>query len=259
MASKTAARQVAAPAPARARKPRSAVSATPSVNHRTVVGQRRRAGTRASIIQAALQVYARMGPDAPVVDDFVEAVGMSRGTFYYHFSTTDELLMATIEWLRDNLACAVTESVGEFTDAVDRTAIAMRAHLEWATSDPRICAFFARVPQVTELGRREASATLREGVASGDFNVSNVNAACDLIVGSLAETVRQAALRPITAQRSSEVVTLVLAGLGVPHERIRQVMALPLPRRSGAALLSGEGAASSATGSHCARPSSRVD
>lgn len=184
---------------------------------------------------------------------------MSRGTFYYHFATTDELLMATVEWLRDNLACAVTEAVESFTDAVDRTGMAMRAHLEWATSDPLICAFLARVPEVTELGRREAIATLRDGIASGDFVIPDVDAACDLIVGSLAETVRQAARTPVSSKRSAAVVTLVLAGLGVAPERIRRVMAIPLPGRSAVLLPIERRVQHSGLGSHCERSANQLD
>ena len=37
---------------------------------------------------------AEHGPDIPVVDDFVKAAGVSRGTFYNYFKSTSELFEA---------------------------------------------------------------------------------------------------------------------------------------------------------------------
>src|SRR5690606_21405260 len=39
----------------------------PAINHRTRVGQQRRARTRSHIITTALSVFAAKGPDAPVI------------------------------------------------------------------------------------------------------------------------------------------------------------------------------------------------
>ena len=57
-------------------------------DHRTRVGRQRRARTQARILEAAFEVFARKGPDAPVIDDFIQAAGVARGTFYNHFRTT---------------------------------------------------------------------------------------------------------------------------------------------------------------------------
>jgi hypothetical protein len=106
----------------------------------------------------------------------------------------------------------------------------MRIHLQWVTADPKVCAFFANVPQVNEQGRRNARTHLRRGIATGIFNVVDIDAACDLVFGTLSETVRRVARHPGKAKHCNAVVTTVLVGLGVGPEKIRQVMALPLPK-----------------------------
>ena len=46
---------------------------------------------RLRIIEAALRVFAEKGPDVAVIDDFIHAAGVARGTFYNHFRTTEDL------------------------------------------------------------------------------------------------------------------------------------------------------------------------
>ena len=68
------------------------------VDHRTRVGEERSARTETRILEAALRVFAERGPDAPVIDEFVQAAGISRGTFYNYFDSVEALLRATSEW-----------------------------------------------------------------------------------------------------------------------------------------------------------------
>lgn len=199
------------------------------INHRTVVGRRRRATTRARIVEAAARVYAEKGLDAPVIDDFVKAADMSRGTFYNHFTTTSELRDATIEWFANDLDRAIIDVATQFDSPAEKTAVAMRIHLQWITADPALCAFFARVPQVGELGRRDARLQLRQGIATGEFEVADLDAACDLVFGVLSETIRRVARSPGRPKRINEVLTLILSGLGVPKERIQHMLTTPLP------------------------------
>ena len=61
-------------------------------DHRTRVGRERRERTQARIIEAALRVFAEKGPDAPIIDDFIKAAGVARGTFYNYFPSKDAIL-----------------------------------------------------------------------------------------------------------------------------------------------------------------------
>ena len=68
------------------------MSATPAVrlaNRR----QTQRLETRARLFQAAIEEFRRVGFDAAQIDDIVEAVGVARGTFYFHFPTKDHVLI----------------------------------------------------------------------------------------------------------------------------------------------------------------------
>lgn len=199
------------------------------VDHRTLVGRHRRDHTRARIVEAAIAVYAQKGPDVPVIDDFVKAARMSRGTFYNHFTTTAELLEATVEWFESRLIKTIVETVHAHPDFAAQAALAMRLYLHWITPDPALCSFFVRMPLVAEVGRREARIRLRQGVDSGAFRVADFDAACDLVFGTLTETIRRYSKAPEHRRDCDGVVRLLLSSLGVAHARVEEIMALPLP------------------------------
>lgn len=66
-------------------------------------------GTREQIIDTANRLFYERGYESTSFASIAEAVGISRGNFYYHFRTKDEILEAVIqarlENTREMLAC----------------------------------------------------------------------------------------------------------------------------------------------------------
>ncbi|MEV0964005.1 MULTISPECIES: TetR/AcrR family transcriptional regulator [unclassified Streptomyces] len=54
-------------------------------------------GTREQIVDAANRLFYEQGFESTSFAAIAEAVGISRGNFYYHFKTKDEILQAVIE------------------------------------------------------------------------------------------------------------------------------------------------------------------
>lgn len=54
-------------------------------------------GTRDQIVEAADRLFYRQGFERTSFTDIADAVKISRGNFYYHFKTKDEILDAVIE------------------------------------------------------------------------------------------------------------------------------------------------------------------
>ncbi|WP_307793885.1 TetR/AcrR family transcriptional regulator [Actinotalea soli] len=61
------------------------------------VPTRRRANTRARILDAAAAVFAEKGLNGATVDDLVSAAGYTRGAFYSNFSTKEDVFYALYE------------------------------------------------------------------------------------------------------------------------------------------------------------------
>ena len=49
--------------------------------------------TRAKLIEAALQLFATSGYEHATVDDISQAAGYSKGAYYFHFSTKEDILL----------------------------------------------------------------------------------------------------------------------------------------------------------------------
>ena len=113
--------------------PKAPEEETPApVNHRTVVGRQRREKTEAKIIEGALHVFAEKGPQAAVIDDFIKAAGVARGTFYNYFRSTDELLAATQTWLSDDLIKSIEDALVGITDPITRFGMGIRLWMKRA-------------------------------------------------------------------------------------------------------------------------------
>jgi AcrR family transcriptional regulator len=63
-------------------------------------------GTRDRIVEAADQLFYQQGFEPTSFADIAGKVGISRGNFYYHFKTKDEILDAVI-----NLRLSNTEQM----------------------------------------------------------------------------------------------------------------------------------------------------
>ena len=68
---------------------------------RAAIGESRRARSRASLMEAANSLFATHGFETPSIDDVISGAGVSRGTFYNHFTTRDELFWAVAAEIAD--------------------------------------------------------------------------------------------------------------------------------------------------------------
>ena len=59
--------------------------------------------TRQEILQAALEVLAKDGPESLSVSEVARRAGVNRGTAYQHFPTREDLAHATAEWVSERM------------------------------------------------------------------------------------------------------------------------------------------------------------
>lgn len=60
-------------------------------------------GTRMEILQAALEVLAKDGPESLSVTEVARRAGVNRGTAYQHFPTREDLSHATAHWVSERM------------------------------------------------------------------------------------------------------------------------------------------------------------
>lgn len=198
-------------------------------DHRTRVGRQRRAQTRRQVTAAALAVFAEKGLDAPVIDDFIQAAGVARGTFYNHFSSTAELLDAATKMLEDSVMHSTLAAIGDIEDPAQRLATGVRLWLYWSRRDQVGCAFVVRSRFRGPLVEQQLAADLAGGRDAGVFSFPSVATARDLLVGTILEAMRRMMDTRVPKAYTDDIARLVLQGLGADKRSVDRLMARPLP------------------------------
>lgn len=202
---------------------------TPAVDHRTRVGERRRARTRSHIVGTALAVFAEKGPDVAVIDDFIRAAGIARGTFYNHFSSTKELLDAATKMLEDNVMRSTLSAIDGIPDPALRLATGVRLWLRWSQSDAIGCGFVVRSRLRGPLVEEQVASDLRDGLRAGKFRFPSVEIARDMLVGTILEAMNRFLTSRVPLGFADDVARVILRGVGVDGRGIERLLARPLP------------------------------
>lgn len=202
-------------------------------DHRSRVAQARRTRTRARILAAAVRVFTTKGRYGLVIDDFIQAAGVSRGTFYNYFPSVDALFEEASRWLEDDLMVSIETALTPLADPVDRLSTGVRLWLKKAEADREWCAFVAQNDRRGENVEQSVLRDLADGRDAGAFRFASLDAARDLLVGTLREAMVRLSRGGATPKHSDDVARTVLAGLGLEPRAIEGQMnrALPPMRR----------------------------
>lgn len=197
------------------------------IDHRTRVGHARSERMKVRILAAALDVFAEKGPEAPVVEDFVRAAGIARGTFYNHFQSVEQLLEATSIWTTETAVRAVDAALRDVHGPAVRFGTGIRLFLASAEANPVWCRFVARV---WKLGQLEAPRRdVRNGLKHGEFHVPGLEAGMDVVLGGLRGALFRLGSGETPRGYRDRVVEVCLQALGTAPDLIAQVLARELP------------------------------
>jgi AcrR family transcriptional regulator len=199
------------------------------VHHRTTIGLAQRARTRAAFIQCAIAVFAEQGPDAPVIDDFAKAAGVSRGTFYNYFQTTRSLLDATVEWMSNQVIASIIPAVTELPDPLTRFATAARMYYRFATHNAQFRAFLGSISGVGSLAVARVKGDIEEAMAANLIRVRDIELAQAIATGVMVFALRTPMARTGSDDYGAEVVRAILRALGTDPGLVEKALAIALP------------------------------
>jgi len=207
---------------------------TQATRSRVVHGEIKRARTRAALIDVALRVIAERGFDVPTIDDFVEAAGVARGTFYNYFKSRDELLIAAAAQVADAVDEEILPLFRGTEDPAQRVSIAIRKFIEMSVRHPDKGALLVRtIPlaggAVSEEMRRGVFEDLQKGRELGRFHWASLQAATAVSLGTITMAIRAVISEPTPANFSELIAATVLQGLGMTAKEARRIASLPLP------------------------------
>jgi AcrR family transcriptional regulator len=194
---------------------------------RAEIGREKRARTRAQILEAGTLLLAERPPEALTVDAIVEAAGVAKGTFYYHFQSIEELAAAVGAKLGESFDEMLAPARLELPDPVARLSFAFTQFLEKAISDSvwaRLVVQSSQAPTEFARGiRAHLKADLAEAIDQGRLCVLDVELAADIVIGISLQVMRGSLERRAAPDLASQALHAVLRALGASQPMMEVV------------------------------------
>ena len=190
---------------------------------RAEIGREKRARTRAQIVDAGTMLLAERPSKALTVDAVVEAAGVAKGTFYYHFLSIDELAAAVGAKLGESFDELLTPVRLELRDPIERLSFAFTKFLERASSDAdwaRLVVQSSQSPAAFGQGvRANLKADIAEAIVEGRVSMRDVELAADIVMGIWLQVARGILARGARPELTRQAVEAVLRALGVSQSK----------------------------------------
>jgi AcrR family transcriptional regulator len=207
--------------------------ASKTEDHRVRVGAQRREKTRLRLLENALVVFNEKGPDLAVTEDFIAAAGVARGTFYNHFRTTGDLLLALAGSMSDEVLHVVDPIVLQYDNPVERFCVGTRLYMQMALRYPLWGAFLRRVgTQLATRGQLIETYLTRDLTLAHKkkmLSVRDVPVAHDIVLGSIFYGIDSMLRQPSLVKHSENIMRHVLIGLGLSADEAQRIAFMPLP------------------------------
>ncbi len=200
---------------------------------RMELGKVRRARTRARIIAAAFELCGEEEGLYARIEDVVQRAGITRTTFYDHFSGMGELREAVSYEVTHEFLTAVNEAVSRLADARERAAAAIRFYLHrvrnvpgWGRSMLNLSASGIIFGAETY---RQAEQTVAEGMAAGQFAIADSALGRDAVLGTTIAAISTMLREARDTDYPEAVAEIILRGLGVNGPGAREIARRALP------------------------------
>jgi len=209
---------------------------TQATDARPTRGARRRARTRARLLDAARELFARQGVDATRINEITELADVGFGSFYNHFADKDAIVEAVLRETTEAQGAALEALTSALDDPAEVVAVAHRHFVRLARED----ATFGWLVVRLDVSHRVLSAALapyalrdlQRGIDAGRFDVPDVAVTLNDTGGALLGVMRavlDGQLGDDAAERHAENVLRIL---GLPRDEAAAIARRPLPPRA---------------------------
>lgn len=198
---------------------------------RAASSNKRTERTREALVKAAFELMAESGGEASI-DEIVAAAGISKQSFYNHFSDKQDLAKFILLQERTNLERLIGTTNEGHTDPAMRLARAVCVCARYFFENPRRARFFSQMffLDIEANNARYGSivSDVAAGLAQGRFAVPTVEAGVSLVLGAgQAQIVRALNGQTIDVAMISaqQLAMLMLRAFGLPPLEAEMVAA----------------------------------
>ncbi|HET7524174.1 MAG TPA: TetR/AcrR family transcriptional regulator [Acidimicrobiales bacterium] len=191
------------------------------------------------IIETAARAFAEHGFEAVSLNELVAATGMSKGAFYFHFSTKEEVALAAFRSKQIELIERLAVEVDANADVVDQLTAILLRRAELVSDDPSLHCVIRLGGELSarsnagsdyasfmETATNTLAGLIRRGIRSGEFRrqldpEATARAVFAWIVGMDSLSLLDSAGKDL-AQRTDEVLALLIPALTADPSRKRR-------------------------------------
>jgi AcrR family transcriptional regulator len=191
------------------------------------------ARTRARLMDAAVELFARDGFEAASVNEIARRADVANGTFYVHFRDKNEIASQVALAIAGSVTRQLDEAMSGIEDAVERTSMGTRRFIDLVGNAPDWGRALLRALWTFQALRNSVAGHLRDdlerGVAQGAFDVQVDPVLIDVFVSMVMSGLFGRLSGSAPEDIASRVAELQLRMLGVPADRARTVSRQDLP------------------------------
>lgn len=194
---------------------------------------RRRAATRAKLVEAARTTFARQGVDATRINEITEEADVGFGSFYNYFDSKEAIVAAVVEEAATDAAQAIDAATKDLEDPAEVVAVAHRFLVERAHREPETGWLFVRLEVSHDIVFAAlgpyATRDLKRGLKSGRFELDDPALALVAAGGALLAVMRAVLQGRAKADAGEQHAAYVLRMFGLAPEEAAEVARRPLP------------------------------
>jgi len=195
--------------------------------------KRRRAKTRPALMLAGLKLLAERPVDSLSIDEIVEAAGVAKGSFFYHFADKQSFAREIAAQVREDVEATIGAVNSGVTDPAQRVARGISQFMLFALKSPDKAAVVLISDWRSADPRHALNAGLRadlqEGLAQRRFDCQNLDAAMLTLIGVTNLLTGKILFDRLTPRQARDlfvsVLTVVFRGLGVPPVEVEPLLA----------------------------------
>jgi len=172
---------------------------------------RRKARTRASLVEAARMLLASRDPAEVSIQEITDAADVGFGSFYNHFHRKQDLFDAAVEEVLEEHGGMIDVATADIVDPAEVFAAAVRMTARLPKTQPQMAKIFQRIgfdlvaaPHgLAPRARRD----LQGAEAAGRFTVGDLDVTLACVAGALLGVLHLASTNATHAAISSAVIT----------------------------------------------------
>jgi len=190
---------------------------------------RRRARTRAALIEAARGVFADRGVEGATIQEITDAADVAKGSFYNHFESREELQRAVAAAVLEDLGAALDRDVEQReSDPARVIAASLLSTLRACLEEPALGGYLVQNAEVLEVGAAIGDRGRRDllrGRRTGRFAIEDVDALLAALAGAAQGVLRGRLRGDLGPDSELRFVALALRTLGISVEESNAIAA----------------------------------